>query len=109
MFLTKPFDAAVLNRFGDESAKAAKTTLDETLKVCMYESCAQELASVGTRPTPLVVGGIYEPNFSPGELRGMVASIPCARLALSDSNHEVPIEQPREFAALLEACVAGLG
>jgi hypothetical protein len=108
MFLTKPVDAAVLDRFGNETAKAAKTTLDETLKVSVYDSLAEELDSVGTRPTPPVVGGIHDSIFSPGALRRMVASIPCARLAPLDSNLEVPIEQPREFAALLEACVAGL-
>jgi pimeloyl-ACP methyl ester carboxylesterase len=109
MFLTKPVDPAVLERFGAEAAKAARTALDETLKVCMYESFADELDSVGNRVPTLVVGGIHDPIFTPDALRGMVASIPGARLALLDSNHEIPIEQPREFAALLEAFLAGLG
>jgi pimeloyl-ACP methyl ester carboxylesterase len=108
MFMTKPVDPAVLKRFGNEAAKAAKIALDETLKACMYESFAEKLESVRTPPT-LVIGGIHDPLFSPDVLRGMVASIPRARLALLDSNHEVPIEQPREFAALLEAFLAGLG
>jgi len=57
----------------------------------------------------LVVGGIHDPIFSPDVLRGWVGSMPRARLALLDSNHEIPIEQPRELAAVLEAFIAGLG
>ena len=40
---------------------------------------------------------------------GVIAPLPHARLALLDCNHEIPIEQPRELAALLQAFVAGLG
>ena len=57
----------------------------------------------------LIVGGIHDSIFSPDVLRSVVAApFKKARIALLDSNHEVPIEQPREFAALIEAFVAGL-
>jgi pimeloyl-ACP methyl ester carboxylesterase len=107
MFLTKPVEAAVLNKIGADAAKASRTALDETLKALMYTSFADKLESVGT-PT-LVVGGLHDPIFPPDALRSWVQSMPHARLALLDCNHEIPIEQPREFAAVLEAFLAGLG
>lgn len=107
MFITRPVEPAVLESFGREAAKAARIALDETLKACMYESFVDKLESVRT-PT-LVVGGIYDPIFTPDALRGLAASMPRARLVLLDSNHDVPFEQPREFAAVLEAFIAGLG
>ena len=107
MFLTKPVEPIVLERFGNEAAKASQVALDETLKTCMYISFAEKVASSST-PT-LVVGGIHDPIFPPDALRGWVASMPRARLALLDSNHDIPLEQPREFAAVLEAFLAGIG
>ena len=57
----------------------------------------------------LIIGGIHDPIFSPDALRyGVAAPFRKARIALLDSNHEAPIEQPREFAALIQAFVAGL-
>ena len=107
MFLTKPVEPAVLERFGNEAAKASQVALDETLKTCMYISFAEKMAS--SRTPTLVVGGIHDPIFSPDALRGWVASMPRARLALLDTNHEIPIEQPREFAAVLQAFLTGIG
>ena len=107
MFITRPVEPAVLESFGTEAAKAAQIALDETLKVCMYASFVDKLESVHI-PT-LVVGGIHDPIFTPDALRGWVASMPRARLALLDSNHDIFLEQPREFAAVLEAFIAGLG
>jgi pimeloyl-ACP methyl ester carboxylesterase len=106
MFLTKPVEPAVLDTFGAHAAKAAPVALDETLRILMQDSFADKLGS--TRVPTLVVGGIHDPIFSPDVLRGWVGSIPRARLALLDSNHEIPIEQPRELAAVLEAFIAGL-
>jgi hypothetical protein len=48
--------------------------------------------------------------FPPDALRAaVVAPLAGARLALVDCGHEVPIEAPRELAALTEAFIAGLG
>ena len=108
MFMTKPVEPSVLERFGRQAAKAAAVALDETLKRCTDASFADRLAAIQT-PT-FVVGGIHDPIFTPAVLaQGVVAPLPRARLALLDSNHEIPIEQPRELAALLQAFVAGLG
>ena len=73
----------------------------------MYISVAEKVAS--SRTPTLVVGGIHDPIFSPDALLGWVASMPRARLALLDSNHDIPLEQPREFAAVLEAFLTGIG
>ena len=52
----------------------------------------------------------FNNSFHPETLRAaVVASIPGSRLALLDSNHEIPIERPRDLAGLLEAFQAGLG
>lgn len=108
MYTTKPVAAAVLDRIGEESAKARQVALDETLRICMHESFADKLAAPNL-PT-LIVGGIHDLIFTPEVLRhGVAAPFRNARIALLDSNHEVPIEQPREFAALIHAFVAGLG
>ena len=106
MFLTRPVEPAVLDRWGAHAAKAVPVALDETLRIVMYDSFADKFESA--RVPTLVVGGIHDPIFSPEVLRGWVGSMPSARLALLDSNHEIPIEQPRELAAVLEAFIAGL-
>ena len=47
--------------------------------------------------------------FPPDALRaGVVPPLRGARLALVDCGHEVPLEAPRELAALIEAFLAGL-
>jgi pimeloyl-ACP methyl ester carboxylesterase len=38
----------------------------------------------------------------------MVDQIPGARLAFLDCGHEIPLEKPLEFAAVIEAFIAGL-
>ena len=49
-------------------------------------------------------------QIAPDALRAaVVAPLAGARLALVDCGHEVPIEAPRELAALTEAFLAGLG
>jgi pimeloyl-ACP methyl ester carboxylesterase len=73
----------------------------------MYDSFVEKLAAPDL-PT-LIIGGIHDPIFSEDVLRHVVAApFPKTRIAMLDSNHEVPIEQPREFAALIQAFVAGL-
>lgn len=108
MFTTKPVAPNVLEQVGRQAAKAAAVALDETLKTCMHASFIDRLAAV--QIPALVVGGIHDTLFTPEVLaQGVVAPLRRARLALLDCNHEIPIEQPRELAALLQAFVAGLG
>lgn len=105
-FTTRPVAPEILQRFGDRAAKADRTALDQTLRLCMEDSFADKLKSVKI-PT-LIVGGLHDTIFSPEVLRGWASTLPRARLAFLDSNHEIPIEQPVEFAALISAFIAGL-
>jgi pimeloyl-ACP methyl ester carboxylesterase len=81
--------------------------LDESLRICTNISFADQISSI--RVATLIVGGVHDTIFSPDVLRAVQASIQGARLALVDSNHEIPIEAPRELAGLITAFVAGLG
>lgn len=87
MFMTKPVEPSVLERFGLQAAKAAAVALDEMLKRCTDASFADRLAAIQT-PT-LVIGGIHDPIFTPAVLAyGVVAPLPHARLALLDHDSD---------------------
>jgi pimeloyl-ACP methyl ester carboxylesterase len=45
MYTTKPVAAAVLDRIGDEAARLGEVGLDETLRICMYESFVQNIVA----------------------------------------------------------------
>ncbi len=107
MFLTQPVAPEVLDRFGREAAKASHAALDATLGLCIEASFADRLKEIRT-PT-LVVVGVHDPIFGPDALRQAVAGpLPCARCVFLNSNHEIPLEQPRELAAVVGAFLAGL-
>ena len=105
-FLTKPVAPQTIEKFGTEAAKATRAALDKTLGTLIETSFADQ-AKLMTTPT-LIVGGIHDALFSPDVLRAWFASLTSCRFAFLDSNHEIPIEQPRELAALLEAFLAGI-
>lgn len=105
-FTTKPVAPEILQRFGARAAKADRVALDETLRLLTQESFVDKLKSVKV-PT-LILGGLHDTIFPPDLLRGLASSLSGARLAFLDSNHEIPIEQPVEFAAVISAFVAGL-
>jgi pimeloyl-ACP methyl ester carboxylesterase len=102
-----PVDEDALARFGREAALVPREVLEGTMTACIASSFADRLAEFST-PT-LVVGGVQDPIFTPDSLRStMVEAIPQARLALLECSHEIPLERPRELAALIEAFLAGL-
>lgn len=105
-FLTQPVDPHVLDRFGKQAAKVTPAALEGTLTALAQASFADKV-NPSQAPT-LIVGGIHDGLFPPALLREWFASMPHSRLAFLDSNHEIPIEQPRELAALLEAFLAGV-
>ena len=108
MFISQPVAPELLDRCGVEAAKATRTALEETINMCIQTTFADQLA--GLRVPTLVVGGATDPMFPPEALRhGVAGPIAGARFAVLDSNHEIPIERPRELAAVIEAFVAGLG
>jgi pimeloyl-ACP methyl ester carboxylesterase len=56
-----------------------------------------------------VVAGARDDFFTVELLRDTIHSqIRGARMAIIDCGHEIPLERPRELAALLEAFLAGL-
>lgn len=107
-YATQPIAATLLERFGHDAATVRRTALEGTMNAAIATSFADRLGSISA-PT-LVVGGAHDEMFSPEMLRdGVVAPLATARLALLDAGHEVPLEQPRELAAVIEAFLAGLG
>jgi len=108
MFISQPVASDVLDECALAAAKATRTALGETLNMCTETTFADQVA--GMRIPTLVVGGTTDPIFSPEVLRhGVSGPIAGARLALLDSNHEIPLERPRELAAVIEGFLAGLG
>lgn len=107
-FIKEPLQPEVMERFLDYATKVSLGALEGTLSTCINTSFAEKLSQASTRT--LVIGGLHDPIFTPDALReGVVVAFPGARLALVDSSHEIPIEKPRELAALIEAFLAGLG
>jgi pimeloyl-ACP methyl ester carboxylesterase len=106
-FLTGPVDEAVLDRWSREAARASSAALRGTMEVTLETDFASELASLDV-PTLVVAGGRDE-FFTVGLLRDTIASqIRGARMAIVDCGHEIALERPHEFAALVEAFLAGL-
>jgi pimeloyl-ACP methyl ester carboxylesterase len=106
-FLSQPVKSEVLQRSGDEAAKATAQALDETLNMACRISFVDKIQN-SQLPT-LVIGGLTDPMCPPDMLRQtMVAPFPGTRLALVDANHEIPMEKPLELAGLIEAFLAGL-
>ena len=89
MFTSQPVAPEVLDRCAMDATKATRTALGETLNMCTQTTFAEQLG--GLRIPTLVVGGATDPIFSPEVLRhGVAGPIAGARLALLDSNHEIP-------------------
>jgi pimeloyl-ACP methyl ester carboxylesterase len=106
-YASSPIEPELLDRFGQDAATVGRPALQGSLDACIKTSFADQVGSIAA-PT-LVVGGIHDAIFTPDVLRdAVVAPLPRARLALLDAGHEVPLEQPRELAALIEAFLAGL-
>jgi pimeloyl-ACP methyl ester carboxylesterase len=107
-YMTRPVEPEVIERFGRDAATVGRGALEGTLDAVMTTSFTDRLSSIAM-PT-LVIGGSGDPMFGPDALRAaVVAPLAGARLALIDCGHEIPIEAPRELAALIEAFLAGLG
>jgi pimeloyl-ACP methyl ester carboxylesterase len=107
-FLTGPVDEVAYGRFAADAARVPRSALEGTMHVTLETDFAASLASIAV-PT-LVIAGAHDTLFTPELLReSIVDQIPGARLAVVDCGHEIPLERPREFAALIEAFLAGLG
>jgi pimeloyl-ACP methyl ester carboxylesterase len=106
-FLTGPVDESALDRWSREAARATSPALRGTMDVTLETDFAAELPSLDV-PTLVVAGGRDE-FFTVDLLRDTIASqIGAARMAILDCGHEFGLERPREFAALIEAFLAGV-
>lgn len=102
-YMTRPVPQEVLERFGRNAARVPLAALQGTMEAVTSTSFA------AARVPTLVLGGLRDPMFSPDLLRdGLAGPIAGARLELLDCGHEIPIELPREFAALVQAFVAAV-
>jgi pimeloyl-ACP methyl ester carboxylesterase len=100
-FMTQPVAREVLEEFGNQAARVPLAALQGTM-----EAVTSTSFEAGSVPT-LVLGGLHDPMFTPDFMRdGVAGPIRGARLDLLDCGHEIPIELPRELAALTEAFVA---
>ena len=105
-FLTGPVDEAAYDRFARGAARVPRSALEGTMQVTLETDFAASLPSIAA-PT-LVIAGALDTLFTPKLLRETLADrIPGARLVVVDCGHEIPLERPREFAALIEAFLAG--
>ena len=107
-FLTGTVDQGALDRFGSEAARASLPALQGTMRVTLDTDFSDQLASLDV-PTLVIVGERDE--FMTVELlrREIASKIRGARMVVLDCGHEIPLERPRELAALIEAFLAGLG
>jgi pimeloyl-ACP methyl ester carboxylesterase len=106
-YAAKPIEPELVERFGRDAATVRRPALEGTLNACLETSFTDRLDTIAT-PT-MVVGGSHDQIFTPDALReGVVAPLRNARLAVLDAGHELPLEVPRELAALIETFCAGL-
>jgi len=108
MYASRPVPEHVLDRCGADAARVPLNALRGTIELVTSTSFAQRL---GGMPTPtLVIGGRHDAIFSPEAMaESVVAPIRGARLEIVDCGHEIPIEQPRELATLIDGFAAEVG
>jgi pimeloyl-ACP methyl ester carboxylesterase len=100
-FMTRAVAPELIERFAVDAAMIDRTALEGTLDAVMTTSFVDRLGTI-TAPT-LVIGGSGDPMFTPDMLRdAVVPPLASACLELIDCGHEIPIEAPRELAALIE-------
>jgi non-heme chloroperoxidase len=107
-FTRHPLGSDTLDDYYSSVQTTPEHSLRESYRMCTHVGFSDRLGA--TRARTLVVAGAHDPLLTPDYLREEIAGkIPAARLARLDCGHEIPLEQPRETAALIEAFVAGLG
>ena len=107
-FLTGPVEEEALDRWAQNAANIPSAALRGSLQTTLESDFAVEVNTLDV-PT-LVIAGKRDEFFTPELLRATIATqIRGARMAVVDCGHEIPLERPRELAALIEAFLAGLG
>jgi len=106
-WLTGPVEETAYEQWLEDAVRVPRSALEGTMTVTLETDFASQLPSI-TAPS-LVIAGELDELFPPRLLKeAIVDRIPGARLAVVGCGHEIPFERPREFAALLEAFLAGL-
>ena len=107
-FTRHPLSSDTVDDYYSSVRTTPERSLRESFRMCTHPGFSDRLGA--TRARTLVVAGAHDPLLPPDYLREeIVGRIPAARFATLDCGHEIPIEQPRETAAFIEAFVAGLG
>jgi pimeloyl-ACP methyl ester carboxylesterase len=107
-FTKEPLPPELVERYFHDVSHTSQITLGATFDMCRSGSFLDRLPA--TRAATLVVGGAHDPMLGPSVLREAVMPfLPKGRLVSLDCGHEIPVERPREAAALIEAFLAGLG
>jgi pimeloyl-ACP methyl ester carboxylesterase len=106
-YMTRRPAPELLERFGRDAATVSRAALEGTLDA-LAVSFMDRVGEIAI-PT-LVAGGSGDPMFGPELLQtAVVEPLPDARLELLDCGHEIPIEAPRELAALIDGFLTRLG
>jgi esterase len=105
-FTINPLSPDTLDDYYSSVQTTPEHSLRESYRMCTHPGFSNRLGD--TRARTLVVAGAHDPLLTPDYVREeIVRKIPAARLARLDCGHEIPLEQPRETGALIEAFVAG--
>jgi pimeloyl-ACP methyl ester carboxylesterase len=106
-YATQPVRPEVLERCGHDAASVPLAALRGTMELVTSVSFTERLGAQSV-PT-LVVAGRDDAIFSPEKLaEAVVAPVRGARLEVLDCGHEIPVEQPRSLARLIDEFVAEL-
>jgi non-heme chloroperoxidase len=104
----EPLRAEQFETYFTSVSTTPQFSLNATLDMCTSAGTFIEKLQMISAPT-LVIGGQHDPLLPLDFVRqAIVQAIPGARLAVVDCGHEIPLEKPRETAALFEAFLAGL-
>ena len=105
-YMTAPVDPEVLERFGQNAARAPLADLERTMNLVTSVSFADR---VGALEMPiLVIAGANDVLLPPDLLKGMADGLKNARLEIIDCGHEIPIEKPKDLAERIETFLASL-
>lgn len=100
LFAKDPIASQVLDEYFHDASTTPARSLLQTLDICSNEEIGAGTA-IHSTPT-LVCGGSSDGLFTPRFLREhVVEKFSDSRLEVLDCGHEIPIERPRELAALI--------
>jgi len=106
-FTKQALAEAILDECFSDIRRTPEFSLRETLRMCAQTGFEQKLS--GLKAPTVVLAGIHDPILTPDYVRQEVAArIPGARLALLDCGHNLPLEAPRETAAVIHGFLAGI-